>query len=355
MNNPWQNRIVGHEEVDPLTLKAHPKNVRTHASAQRRLMESALDELGHVGKIVVSQRTRRVLNGHLRVELAIGRDEETIPVTWIDVDEQEELVVLAFFDQIGDGAKIDAAKLQSTLSQVSAESDGLRTMLADWGAGFQVTIVPSKPTVISAPPAPVAAAPAAPAPVAAAPAAPERAPVAAAPVAPAPTPIAAPVAAPAASFPAGDVVSPAPAEVAAAPAPAAPLPVVEPLPVAAPIAPAPAPEPEVPTDLVLNEMSFDEKENPFADMFASALAEDHQIVAPEPVAITEAVEVETKKAKKEKAAPPPPTTTVIKVGEYDGEISLAVFNPWWSALVSACGNDGYKLVTEIKRRLGISA
>ncbi|KPV54289.1 hypothetical protein SE17_04715, partial [Kouleothrix aurantiaca] len=141
MNNPWQNRIVGHEEVDPLTLKAHPKNVRTHASAQRRLMESALDELGHVGKIVVSQRTRRVLNGHLRVELAIGRDEETIPVTWIDVDEQEELVVLAFFDQIGDGAKIDAAKLQSTLSQVSAESDGLRTMLADWGAGFQVTIV----------------------------------------------------------------------------------------------------------------------------------------------------------------------------------------------------------------------
>src|SRR5215212_1982697 len=161
MTNPWQNRIVGHEAVDPLTLRAHAKNIRTHASAQRRLLESALDELGHVGAIVVSQRTRRVLNGHLRVELAIGRDEPTIPVTWIDVDEAEELVVLAFFDQIGEGAEIDAAKLKHTFSQVTAGSDGLQTMLADWAASYAVTIVPAKPTVIAPPPpAPVAPAPA---------------------------------------------------------------------------------------------------------------------------------------------------------------------------------------------------
>src|SRR5258706_15639147 len=136
MNQPWQNRIVGHEDVDPMTLKGHAKNIRTHASAQRRLLEAALDDLGHVGKIVVSARTRRVLNGHLRVELAIGRDEPTIPVTWIDVDEAEELVVLAFFDQIGEQAEIDAAKLKQTFSQVTAGSDSSQTMLAAWAPSY---------------------------------------------------------------------------------------------------------------------------------------------------------------------------------------------------------------------------
>src|SRR6266545_6413558 len=157
MNQPWQNRIVGHDDVDPMTLKGHAKNIRTHASAQRRLLEAALDELGHVGKIVVSQRTRRVLNGHLRVELAIGRDEQTIPVTWIDVDEDEELIVLAFFDQIGEGADIDPAKLKATFSRVKADSEGLQTMLADWAASYQVTIVPARPTLRAA--APIVSAP----------------------------------------------------------------------------------------------------------------------------------------------------------------------------------------------------
>jgi len=355
MNQPWQNRIVGHEDVDPLTLRAHAKNIRTHASAQRRLLESALDELGHVGKIVVSQRTRRVLNGHLRVELAIGRDEPTIPVTWIDVDEAEELVVLAFFDQIGEQAEIDATKLQHTFSQVTGGSDGLQTMLADWVASFNVTIVPAKPTVIAPPLTPIAV------PVVSAPerARPVEAPAAAAPV----TAEVAPVAG---GFPAGEALVTVPVE-ASAPAPgeraatestiAAPVIgaasiAAAPLPTAAALPPLPEAQPEAPTGLVLEAMEFDDEENPFADMFATALADDHPVVAP----IAAVVEVvEQKKARAEKPAPPPPTTTVIKIGEYDQEIDLATFNPWWNALVESCVGDGFTLMTELKNRLGIVA
>ncbi len=328
MNQPWQNRIVGHEDVDPLTLRAHAKNIRTHASAQRRLLESALDELGHVGKIVVSQRTRRVLNGHLRVELAIGRDEPTIPVTWIDVDEAEELVVLAFFDQIGEQAEIDATKLQHTFSQVTGGSDGLQTMLADWVASFNVTIVPAKPTVIAPPLTPIAV------PVVSAPerARPVEAPAAAAPV----TAEVAPVAG---GFPAGEALVTVPVE-ASAPAPgeraatestiAAPVIgaasiAAAPLPTAAALPPLPEAQPEAPTDPVVA-----------------------------PIAVVVEV-VEQKKAKAEKPAPPPPTTAVIKIGEYDQEIDLATFNPWWNALVESCVGDGFTLMTELKNRLGIVA
>ena len=359
MTNPWQNRIVGHEEVDPLTLRAHAKNIRTHASAQRRLLESALDELGHVGAIVVSQRTRRVLNGHLRVELAIGRDEPTIPVTWIDVDEAEELVVVAFFDQIGVQAEIDAAKLKHTFSQVTAGSDGLQTMLADWAASYAVTIVPAKPTVIAPPPPALVA----PAPVSLV----EVAPAVAAPVAAAPSPVPEKVAG---GIPAGEVRVTIPVEAPAAPAPAATestapaaAPVVEPpaaapiaaapLPTAAALPPLPAAEPEAPIGLVLAEPTFDGDEHPFADMFATALADDHPVAVAAPAPAAEAVAA--KKTKAEKPAPPTPTTTVITIGEYDQEIDLATFTPWFNALVESCGGDGYKLTQQIKLKLGIAA
>jgi len=316
MTELWQNRIVTTEpsDVDPMTLRGHTKNIRTHASAQRRLLEAALDELGHVGKIVVSQRTQRVLNGHLRVELAIGRDEETIPVTWIDVDEDEELIVLAFFDQIGEGAEIDPAKLKATFSQVKADTEGLQTMLADWAASYQVTIVPARPTVRPpvAAPAPLAAVP--PPPIVAA---------------------AAPVA-PVASFPAGEVLSPPTVWPDAAPI--APLPVAEALPERS------APQQENP-NIGLDAANFSEPEQPEADMFASALTYDRQVVKAEPLA-------EVKAPKPEKAAP---TTAVIAVGEYTQNIDLVRFTPWFNALVVQCGNDGERLKTEIKSRLGFGA
>ena len=327
MTQQWQNRIVGHEDVDPMTLRGHTKNIRTHASAQRRLLEAALDDLGHVGKIVVSQRTRRVLNGHLRVELAIGRDAETIPVTWIDVDEDEELVVLAFFDQIGEGAEIDPAKLKSTLSQVTTESDGLRTMLADWAASYQVTIVPAKPTLI-APPAPLAAA-AAPVRVATAPA---QAAVVAAAVAEQRDETNTESTVQRSSMDAGSVTVEV---VSFTPASVEPLPIADALPDRGPA------QQENPNS-ALDEMSFSATENPFADMFATALVEDRQVVA----------EPAVKAPKAEKAAP---QTAVITIGEYTQAIELARFNPWFNALVTKCDNDGAKLAAEIKNRLGFGA
>ena len=361
--HPWQNRIVGHADADPLTLKAHPKNFRTHANQQRRLMEAAIDELGHIGEIVVNKNSGRILNGHLRVELTIGRAEETVPVTWVDVSDEEELVLLAFFDAIGDQATIDAAKLRANFAAISSEHENLRTVIADWAASFQVTILPAKPAQAPAPPAPaVLAAP--PAPVAAQPA-----------VVPT-VEVAPPAPRPAGGMPAGEVLVTVPLEPAAAPAPAvtAPAPVVvEATPTHATVA---APEPVVaqPAEVVpvaplaeeapeegglqVEEMTLEGAENPFADMFAAALAEDHQIepLAPVEPAITPAEEeAKAKKGKKEPAAPPAPTHALVKIGEYDQEIELSIFTPWWNAVVAEAGSDGYQLMQIIKQRLGIVA
>ena len=107
-----------------------------------------------------------------------------------------------------------------------------------------------------------------------------------------------------------------------------------------------------------------DEENPFADMlpqdmFAAALAEDHQVDTADPTAIAEAVEevVTGSKGKKKKAEPaaPPRTHALIKIGEYDQEIEIGVFSPWWSQLVAETGGDGFALMNQIKHRLGIAA
>jgi len=372
--HPWQNRIVGHADVDPLTLKAHPKNFRTHANQQRRLMEAALDELGHVGEIVVNRNSRRILNGHLRVELAIGRAEEAVPVTWLDVSDEEELVILAFFDSIGEQAKIDADRLRANFQAITAQHDNLRTVMADWAASFQVTILPAKPTqapvpavvpTVVAPPPPAAPAGVVAAQSATVPA--EEIVAASAPVAAAPVAEVAPAVVETVARPAAVVAAPEVAPVA----PPVAAPVVEVAPVPAGVeadlihatvaASAPAVEQPV-EELALDEMALEGDENPFADMlpqdmFAAALAEDHRLVAAQPTAIAEVVEevIRGSKGKKKKAEPaaPPRTHALIKIGEYDQEIELSVFTPWFNALVAHAHGDGYTLMQLIKGKLGI--
>jgi hypothetical protein len=99
-------------------------------------------------------------------------------------------------------------------------------------------------------------------------------------------------------------------------------------------------------------MTFAAEERPFADMFASALMADHQVVRFAENAATSAAIAEVAKPKAEK---PAPTTAVITIGEYTQNVNLARFTPWWGALVASCDNDGVRLAAEIKARLGFGA
>src|SRR5690349_1914024 len=56
----WRNRIAGHADVPPDQLLANPANWRTHPREQQRSLD------GHV------------VGGHLRVELAISRNEQPL-------------------------------------------------------------------------------------------------------------------------------------------------------------------------------------------------------------------------------------------------------------------------------------
>ncbi len=127
----WKNRITRHGEDSPETLMANPLNARRHPQAQRDALAGMLDEIGWVQDVIVNERTGLLVDGHLRVELAIERGEGTIPVVYVDLDEREERLVLAALDPLAALAETDDTALLALLESFEAEDDALRAMLDD--------------------------------------------------------------------------------------------------------------------------------------------------------------------------------------------------------------------------------
>jgi len=127
----WRNRIIGSGTEAPDQLLAHPMNWRIHPKAQQDALAGALDEVGWVQEVIVNRRTGHLVDGHLRVTLALRRDEPSIPVKYVDLDEREEALVLATLDPIGAQAGADAAKLDELLRGVQTGSAALQSLLSE--------------------------------------------------------------------------------------------------------------------------------------------------------------------------------------------------------------------------------
>lgn len=135
----WQKLIVGYGEADPLSLTPHAQNFRLHPMEQRKAVTGALNQLGFIDQVVVNKRTNHVINGHLRVELAIANGEASIPVAWIDVDVDKENLILATFDRIGEMAQPDEEKLRISLDKLmqAGENEHVLDLLTEWVGEFE--------------------------------------------------------------------------------------------------------------------------------------------------------------------------------------------------------------------------
>jgi ParB-like chromosome segregation protein Spo0J len=119
---------VGHGEEAPDQLLANPRNWRVHPKAQQDALAGALGEVGWVAGVIVNKRTGHVVDGHARVGLAISRNEPTVPVVYVDLDENEEAIVLASLDPLAAMAVTDAEKLAELLGEIHVGDAALREM-----------------------------------------------------------------------------------------------------------------------------------------------------------------------------------------------------------------------------------
>lgn len=129
MADPWRNRIVGSGEENPEQLLANPHNWRIHPRSQQEGLAGVLDDIGWVQRVIVNQRTGHTIDGHLRVTLAMRRDEPTIPVDYVDLSEEEELIILATLDPLAGLAATDKDKLKELLDSVKTDNAHVKAML----------------------------------------------------------------------------------------------------------------------------------------------------------------------------------------------------------------------------------
>lgn len=154
----WKNRIVGHGFEDPEQLLANPFNFRIHSQLQQNAMEAILDDVGWVGEVKVNRVTGHIVDGHMRVSLALKRGEKRVPVEYVELSEKEEFRVLATYDPIGAMASVAAPQYAEVLEFVNTDSTALQQAISEYaldagvaggkgggGAHFDASKLPDAP------------------------------------------------------------------------------------------------------------------------------------------------------------------------------------------------------------------
>jgi hypothetical protein len=135
----WRHRITRHESVDPRTLVPHPENWRLHPDRQRRALHGAIGQVGFVGEILASTRSRRILNGHLRWEEAIRADQRAVPVGWVDCEsDEEERAILLSLDPVAELYRVATDRHRALLEATTIQDRALRTLCERLGGAAPV-------------------------------------------------------------------------------------------------------------------------------------------------------------------------------------------------------------------------
>jgi hypothetical protein len=125
----WRNRIVGEGEEAPQALVANPHNWRAHPKHQQAALAGVLSEVGWVQRVIVNRRTGHIIDGHLRVSLALSRHEPAVPVLYVDLEPAEEKLILATLDPLGAMAEVETERLASLIQEVQSQEIAVTDMV----------------------------------------------------------------------------------------------------------------------------------------------------------------------------------------------------------------------------------
>lgn len=108
---PAEFRDGGVEMVPISDISAHPGNWQIHPAQQGDALRQSLDEFGVVQPCTFNRQTGHLLDGHLRLDIAIERGQDALFCRVVDWDAHKEERFLLACDKIGKMAGQDDAKL----------------------------------------------------------------------------------------------------------------------------------------------------------------------------------------------------------------------------------------------------
>jgi ParB-like chromosome segregation protein Spo0J len=124
-----RDRIKEFRRVKASQLRPHPKNWRTHPTAQQDALRGVLAEIGYADALLareLSDGSLELIDGHLRAEITPDVD---VPVLVLDLDEQEAAKLLALHDPLAGMAEANDEVLAELLSHVETENDAVQSLL----------------------------------------------------------------------------------------------------------------------------------------------------------------------------------------------------------------------------------
>lgn len=135
----WRNRFTTGiiEWKDPADLLASPNNHRVHERLQQEQVETLLNTFGWLQAVLVSHATDTVVDGHLRIILAI-RHNTQVPVLYLDLSEAEERAALASLDYTASKAGIDLNILATNVQFMEMEFPALEVVWENFKIDFEL-------------------------------------------------------------------------------------------------------------------------------------------------------------------------------------------------------------------------
>ena len=133
MNTKWQSRIVELAYMPISEITPNPSNWRKHPTGQRGALKAVLEQVGVVMPVLYNKRTGRLIDGHLRQELARAESQEELPVIVVDVSEDDERLILATLDPIAAMATADDEMLASLIEKIEVDEGPLQDLLDEMG------------------------------------------------------------------------------------------------------------------------------------------------------------------------------------------------------------------------------
>lgn len=127
----FNNSIVGTGVEAPDQLLANPMNYRRHTQAQRDALRDMLKNVGWIQNVIVNRVTGHLVDGHLRVDLAMQDGETGVPVVYVELSPEQERLALAGLDPIAAQAKTDPVALKDLLQDIDFEGDSLASLLTE--------------------------------------------------------------------------------------------------------------------------------------------------------------------------------------------------------------------------------
>lgn len=127
----WATKIVGEGEEAPDQLLPNFQNIRIHPRFQREALSEVMQQLGWIQRVIVNRRTGRLIDGHLRVELALANEQGSVPVTYVDLSEEEERLAIATYDPLGEYARYEKDRVRELMDTLDARGAATTKMLSD--------------------------------------------------------------------------------------------------------------------------------------------------------------------------------------------------------------------------------